>query len=290
MRFLSRTSIVLIHLTLGFVSPAIPAAQIHFVSFGMPKALLASHLKRAGESHQSEVIFRGLPEGTGYQGMMKTLIPLLKDLPRTSRPGIRVDPLPFERLGITRVPVVETGGQRDDRSARYPILEPDPRHKIRERIRNLTGDQIRTALLSGGINPPSTALPRTVHPSTKILDPAFRLPFDLTDGKGHRLVEGQTIQHPLMVLPFQGRLVLFNAEDPLQQQRIAEMQERTPEGIRYLAQGLKPTTHQNLLGESPFKAPILELPPSWIKRLGIESLPVTLTMTDSSIRIDAWPP
>lgn len=290
MRFLSRISLSLLGMALGLSPLALRAAQIHFVSFGMPKTLLASHLKSAGEDHDSQVIFRGLPEGTGYQGMMKALIPLLKDLPRTDRPGIRVDPLPFERLGITRVPVVETGGQHDDRSARYPILEPDPRPKIRDKIRNLTGDQIRTALHSGQTQPPSPSLPRTVQPSIRLLDPAFRLPFDLTDGRGRRLVEGATIQHPLMALSFQGKLVLFDAKDPLQQRRIAKMQEGSSEGTRYLAQGLNSSSRQILSGGSPFKAPLLDLPLSWIQRLGIESLPVTLTINDSSLRIDAWLP
>jgi Type-F conjugative transfer system pilin assembly protein len=290
MRFLSKIPFLLISLAFGVQSPALPAAQIHYVSFGMPKALLASHLKRAGGAQESKVIFRGLPEGTGYQGLMKSLIPLLKDLPRTSRPGIRVDPLPFEKLGITQVPVVESEGRRDDRSARYPILEPDPRHKIRERLQSLTGDQLRTALLSGGIQPSSPALPRTVQSSTRLLDPAFRLPFDLTDGKGHRLVEAQTVQHPLMALPFQGRLVIFDAKDPLQQKRIAEMQETTAGGTRYLGRGLMPESRSILSGSSRFKAPFYELPASWIQRLGLESLPVTLTMTESSLKVDAWPP
>ena len=265
------------------------AAITHYLSFGMPRDLLATHLVTVGKTADARAIFRGFPEHGTPKAFLQELLPLLKRIPAHERPRISIDPHPFDAHQVSHVPVIEKDGQRDSRSARFRVIEPDPRSGMRERIQNLSMASIKEMLIRSVPSGQALRMPRAQTPSQRTIHPDFRLPFDLEDPKGRTLIEGGAIRTPMDFPSPEKTWIILDQDDPKQMAWLESQDTSLPPGTPILLRGQTPgTLPSSLKGKS--QIPTYGLPDTWTSRLRVETLPARITRRESYFEIATWPP
>ena len=268
-------------------------ASVHrYVSFGMPDALLKEQLQAAGRAHDETIVFRGLPEPGGYPRFIRQLAPLLKALPKARRPAVVIDPKAFVTAGIDRVPVREVMGRFDVQDARYPVIEPDPRVRMQQRLKGLSTEAWHTALRPQTRPATLEAYPPATSESRVRLDATFTLPRALHTADGRIFAkQGQTAD-PLTLFPLPAPIIIMDAQRP---ESIAAVRQRlqTLKGpAQLLAAGLNPDQAPGVIARvsTELGAPIYLAPPGWLSQLRINTLPAEVQVIDSRIEVRQWPP
>ena len=266
------------------------ASVTRFVSFSMPETSLKEAMRAAGKSMDETVVFRGLPESGGYPAFIRQLIPLIRDLPKSERPRIRIDPKAFDQEAIAKVPVVQEGSYQDLRHARYPVTEPDPRTRMREAISKVTPAMWKAALLKDDAQINPRRLPRSTAESRFTLEPVYRIPRTLKGASGNVLAaEGQSA-NPLDVLPGPFSFLMLDPDDARQVQAVRERQQDLKGSILLLA-GLRPGQSDSTLLTwlKASEVPIYPIPDRWLEQLRIMRLPAEVRAKGSVLEVREWP-
>ena len=268
-------------------------ASVHrYVSFGMPDALLREQLQAAGRAHDETIVFRGLPEPGGYPRFIRQLTPLLKALPKAGRPAVVIDPKAFVTAGIDRVPVREVMGRFEVSAARYPVIEPDPRVLMQQRLKGLSTEAWHAALRPQPRPATSAVYPLATSASRVLMDAAITLPRSLHTADGRVFAkQGQTAD-PLTLFPLPAPIIIMDAQRP---ESIAAVRQRlqTLKGpAQLLAAGLNPDQAPRVIARlsAEMGAPIYLAPPGWLSQLRINALPAEVQVIDSRIEVRQWPP
>lgn len=292
MHYLSRTLSLLILASIGMTSVPALASITRYVSFGMPEGVLKAELKAAGAGVHEMVIFRGLPEPGGYPRFIQQLFPLIRELPKGHRPRIGVDPKAFEVAAVSKVPVMEIRGRKDDRMARYPVIEADPRPRMQGQLAKLTTAEWRRELMQGIPRNTVIGIPASPSDTTFTLDPLLQLPRSLTNAQGMILgMKGQTA-NPLTQWPAETALLILDPLDLRQQDAVTRRLKALNGQAHLLAvgttSGFPNQAFQDLSGK--MQVPVYMLPRRWIDLLQITALPAEVQFQKALITVRQWRP
>lgn len=281
--------------TLGLISSGIhpsDASVTRYVSFGMPEALLREHLKAAGMKAGEKVLFRGLPESGGYPAFIQKLLPLIQSIPKEQRPRIGVDPKAFDEAQISRVPVMVGQGFKDARSARYPIIESDPRALIKKSLSRISAAEWKARLLQSEPQKTKTPLPRATVESTLSLNPRLRLPNPVLNDAGKVLAAAGQSANPLLTVPNGWSFLIMNSGDQRQIEAVIRRLKDHQDNLHLFAEGGVPGVLDQRLQDlsKALDTPIYPLPERWIAPLRITALPAEVTFRSELIEVRQWPP
>lgn len=270
----------------------IEASVTHYVSFSMPETLLKEQLRAAGKGNDDRVLFRGLPESGGYPAFIRQLIPLIRELPKSERPRISIDPMAFEEAHVTRVPVLVDGAINDIRKAQYPVQELDPRIGMRDAVSRVTPAMWKAALLKETKGKYPARHPRALSETQRTLEPVYRLPHPLQGADGRVLVAAGQVAKPLKVLPGAATLWIVDPEDDRQIDAIRSRERSPQESPILLLAGPEPGRREDRLEtlQNELMLPVYPAPEPWIELLQIRSLPAEVRVKDSSLEVRQWPP
>ena len=268
------------------------ASVTHYVSFGMPDALLKQHMREAGRHRDQRVVFRGLPESMGYPGFIRTLMPLIEAIPRHQRPSIGIDPAAFDHAGIVKVPVTEEDGRKDERAAKYPVTEPDPRIRMREKLRRISLFEWRAALMRKPSTPETAVFPRATESSNHRIEPSFHLPRSLENAEGRVLVKAGATANPLMEVPMGISLLVMAIGDSKTIDAAQARYQALQGNAQLLVAGVNPGAPDPRLESlsQEFKAPVYPIPLRWIDQLKITGLPAEVRSVGTVLEVRQWPP
>jgi hypothetical protein len=268
------------------------ASLIRYVSFSMPEPLLKEQLRAAGKGADERVLFRGLPEPGGYPAFIRQLIPLIRELPKSERPRISIDPKAFEQADVSRVPVLGDGDIKDTRQARYPVTEKDPRIGMRDAVSRITPAMWKAALLKDPSNRHLPRHPRSLSETHTTLEPVYRLPHPLKGADGRVLLAGGQSANPLEVLPTEASFWIVDPEDARQLEAIRTRERPLKGSPILLLSGLQPGKIdgrvETLFNE--LKMPVYPVPERWLEQLQIGALPAEVRTRGSLLVVRQWQP
>jgi conjugal transfer pilus assembly protein TraW len=223
------------------------AQWLLFASLSLGEAALKALLRDAAAT-DTTVVFRGIPEGRTLGQGIRHLHQLLAGI--EPPPSVTIDPVAFRRWGVTTVPQLikvkndalitraagitsrdwlrrrsETGAV-GDLGTWGPVVspsEPDLLETLQARLGQLDLATLKQEAISQFWSRQRFPdLPPARQDRTQWLDPTVELQTALRDAEGRVLVPAGTRINPLAKLPFRQALVVFDARNPLQLQRVQD--------------------------------------------------------------------
>jgi Type-F conjugative transfer system pilin assembly protein len=283
MRFLFRWGLGFMGLALMCCGSEVHASVTHYISLSMPASVIATHLTPG-----STLVLRGFPKGAHGMDPFMPLMPSLRTIQPDLRPTIVINPTAFATHHIDKVPVTLRDGAWDRGSARYPVLEPDPRVALRVALQRITPEQLRSELMRSSDETSSPQVPNATDVQTHILRPRFQLKDPLIDQEGQPILQGDTVAAPPLGLWGNRSLMVIHPNDPKQLKAAREELGKDP-SLVLLGVGPQPGRVSNGKGDSDSRG-MLGMPSNWLHALGIKALPARILMTDDRIEVTSWPP
>lgn len=188
------------------------------------------------------VVFRGIPEGMSMGDAVSKMHQLTQETQSTV--SVLLDPLAFQRHGVTAVPTVAIESPNDSliakasgsSSVKYieaavadgksgdlgtigstqEIIEPDLMEVAKQRIADLDTESMKKrAIARFWDNHKGTPLPAVTENATRLVDPSVIIPDDIVDSEG-RVVQKAGRINPLDMMPFDQKLVIIDPTQPWQ--------------------------------------------------------------------------
>jgi hypothetical protein len=178
-------------------------------------------LKETEDYPNRHWVLRGLPEHLPLKTWLATMKPLLTE-PGLAQLSIEIDPVRFDRYGITRVPaIVEEDETATPLPTRSTALEwqtrmnsdPDQRMLLKARIKALTQKH------SAPVVPQTqghSSLPATQRDRIVPIDPTVIAPRTLKTKSGAVIAIEGTPVNPFLIVPLKETLLLFDAREEAQ--------------------------------------------------------------------------
>ena len=232
-------------------------------------------------------VLRGLPPHLPLKAWLRNLKPLLEDSKAEQLP-IDIDPVRFERYGITRVPALvqetETGTPIHQEAASLGIVtqvntDPDQRILLREKIK-ASAQQPLSAMASRESQ--TTSLPETKEARIKSIDPTVVTPRTLKTRSGKVIaIEGMPV-NPFLILPLKETLLLFDGDKPSHLVWASQHQHTQPSILIASTQGQHPNLSLAALGEK-LKQRVFLLNETLISHLQLASLPARVEVDQGTL-------
>ncbi len=217
---------------------ALPGRRVEmFVSLSLGDAVLREIFQEASGRSDVTVIFRGVPEGESITAGIRRIHSMLKKLDPV--PNVVIDPRKFRERQVAAVPEVVlvsnatviarakgiTGidaflrrvdsGKRGDMGLLGPthaVIEPDLIEVMKKRLtalelRQKAGKAMQDYLSKADF----VQIPPVTEERVRQIDPSIYVAHDITDASGRVLTAAGTKINPLDKVPFNARIVVFDA-------------------------------------------------------------------------------
>ena len=232
-------------------------------------------------------VLRGLPPHLPLKVWLRNLKPLLEDSKAEQLP-IDIDPVRFERYGISKVPALvqetETGTPIHLEAATLGSVaqvntDPDQRILLQEKIK-APAQQPLSAMASRASQKPS--LPETKEAHINSIDPTVVTPRTLKTRSGKVIaIEGMPV-NPFLILPLKETLLLFDGDKPSHLAWASQHQHAQASILIASVQGQHPNLSLAALGEK-LKQRVFLLNETLISHLQLASLPARVEVDQGKL-------
>lgn len=222
------------------------------VSWSLGEAALREIAAEVAAYPQAVMIFRGIPKGESFGRAVKRIQALVAKLDPV--PAVTIDPPRFQEYGTDEVPVIAVyegnkrlavargtygirymlsrvdAGARGDLGALGPTsaaTEPDLIEVMKQRMAalDLEASKARAAQRYWE-DLEYSSLPVATEPRRRSFDPSVIVTADITDAKGNVVAPAGLRVNPLDLLPFDLRILVFDASRPDQVATVRRLKER----------------------------------------------------------------
>lgn len=283
-----------------------------FVSWSMGATALKDILLAFDGLPGVGIVFRGIPEGMSMGDAVTKMHLLTQETQSTV--SVLLDPLAFQRHGVSSVPTVALEatddaliakaagsssvgyiegavkeGKRGDLGTIGPtqeIIEPDLMEVAKQRIAELdTVAMKKRAIARFWDNHKGHPLPPVTESATRLVDASVIVPDDILDSQG-RVVQKAGRINPLDMMPFDQKLVVI---DPTQAWQVALAKREYADNGANLTVTVMATQIPTASGWELFNsvqdsldAPLYLLPPDMAERFQILRAPSVVTADDKN--------